>query len=182
MRKLITSSVLFMLFSMLSGTVFAGKVPVCEDIKHDPAYKGLYGLCNAYWNADEDAQLVILEQYRRKAGEDGPDMPGLEPDDEVITELVCPCWPDAQIDIGVTPDYGSCQVYETYAWASYDAGLVQYAIGEYGVNSCSYLNYLTSELIIYPDADNPVPTDEEMALCAEQLLERIANDFGEMCL
>jgi hypothetical protein len=182
MRKLITSSVLFMLFSMLSGTVFAGKIAVCENIKHDPAYKGLYGLCNAYWNADEDAQPVILEQFRRKAGENGPGMPGLEPGGEEIPDPVCPCWPDSQIDIGVTPDYWSCQVTDTYAWASYDSGLVQYTLGGDGVNSCSYLNYLTSELIIYPDLNNPVPTDEEMALCAAQLLERIANDFEGMCL
>ena len=78
MRKLLTSIVLFMLFSMFSGAAFAGKIAVCEDIKNDPAYKGLYGLCNAYWNADsEQARASILEAFNKKGEPLGLTMPGL---------------------------------------------------------------------------------------------------------
>ena len=52
MRKIFTLFIVFMLFSMFSGAVFAEKFEVCEDIKNNPDYKGLYGLCNAYFNAD----------------------------------------------------------------------------------------------------------------------------------
>ena len=86
MRKLLASFVLFMLFSMGSGSAFAGQVDVCEDIKHDPAYKGLYGLCNAYWNADsEQARESILKAFKKKADPLGLTMPGLD-------SFACPCW------------------------------------------------------------------------------------------
>jgi len=77
------------MFSMFSSQVFAGKIAVCEEIKGDPAYKGLYGLCNAYWNAKNDnARAKILANFEKKAGtnDGGPGMPGLEP--EIV---VCPC-------------------------------------------------------------------------------------------
>jgi len=87
MRKLVSLSVLAVLLSVLAGTVFAGKVPVCEEIKGDPAYKGLYGLCVAYWTVDnENARDKILENFVKKAGPGGPPMPGLEPE-----EVTCPC-------------------------------------------------------------------------------------------
>lgn len=86
MRKFLASFVLFMLFSMFSGAVFAEKFDVCEDIKHDPAYKGLYGLCNAYWNADSDeARDSILKAFKKKADPLGLTMPGLD-------SFACPCW------------------------------------------------------------------------------------------
>ena len=93
MRKIITSTVLILSFSLFSGSVFAGKIAACEEIKHDPAYKGLYGLCNAYWNANPKHQDKFLAKFEKKAGPDGPGMPGLEEPD-VRTEpepAVCPC-------------------------------------------------------------------------------------------
>ena len=94
MRKIISLGLFALMLSMFSSQVFAGKIAVCEDIKNDPAYKGLYGLCNAYWNADDAvAQAKVLANFEKKAGTDsgGPGMPGL------IT-VVCPCWDMAQVE------------------------------------------------------------------------------------
>ena len=184
MRKVITSSVLFMLFCMFSGVAFAGKVAVCEEIKHDPAYKGLYGLCNAYYNAEtEKARGRILENFYKKAGPEGPGMPGL---DETEEAPVCPCWADGQIDLGATPDPFGCQVVGTFAFASYDGGSFQYILGDQGPNSCGFVNLMadTPEFEMRPDPfmGYPEPTTEEMEVCADQLLTRIAEDFGENCL
>jgi hypothetical protein len=185
MRKVITSSVLFVLLSMFSGVAFAGKVAVCEEIKHDPAYKGLYGLCNAYWNAtNEKARSRILENFYKKAGPEGPGMPGL--DEPETTPVVCPCWAEGQIDIGVTPDPFGCQVIDTFAFASYDGGSIQYILGDQGPESCGFANGMIDppEFTFLPDpfTGAPAPTAEEMAVCANELLGRIAEDFGEDCL
>lgn len=86
MRKIFASFIVFMLLSMFSSAVFAGQIDVCEDIKNDPAYKGLYGLCNAYWNADSDeARESILKAFKKKADPLGLTMPGL-------VSMDCPCW------------------------------------------------------------------------------------------
>ena len=184
MRKVITSSVLFILFSMFSGAAFAGKVAVCEEIKHDPAYKGLYGLCNAYWNAsNDDARLRILENFYKKAPK-GVEMPS--PFVPKTKTAVCPCWPDGQIDIGAIPDPMACQALDDFAFASYDGGLVQYILGDNGPNSCGYVNLMVdpTEFLFLPDPFDgaSAPTPEEMEVCAAELMARIADDFGEACL
>ena len=92
MRKLLASFALFMLFSMGSGSAFAEKFEVCEDIKKDPAYKGLYGLCNAYFNAESDeARIAIGKASQKKADQLGVTVPWLVPMD-------CPCWTDLTVD------------------------------------------------------------------------------------
>lgn len=176
MRKIITYSVFFMLFSMFSGPVLAGKVEVCEEIKDDPVYKGLYGLCNAYWNAEEEDREDILRNFNKKAGPEGPTMPGI--DDPVLDPvgapepqtLACPCWPNAEIDLGV--DGLECQVQETFAIAVYDGGAIQYAIGGLGTAySCEYYNFMTGAI-----DGNVNLTPEELDVCAQDLLQRIADD------
>ncbi|RPH93090.1 MAG: hypothetical protein EHM68_16170 [Lysobacterales bacterium] len=105
MRKQITGGLLALSLSFLTSPVFAGTVQVCEDIKNDPDYKGLYGLCNAYWNeTDPDARADILAAFEEKAGPDGPSMPGL-----VVAS--CPCWDEAHLaraSVNGTPNY--CQI------------------------------------------------------------------------
>jgi len=96
MRKQITGGLLALSLSFLTSSVFAGTVQVCEDIKNDPDYKGLYGLCNAYWNeTDEALRTDILEAFKVKAGPGGPSMPGLE-------EASCPCWDQAYLASTIT--------------------------------------------------------------------------------
>jgi hypothetical protein len=96
MRNVFLLGLLALTFSVFSTTANAGKVEVCEAIKNDPAYQGLYGLCNAYWNeTDEQARADILAAFQAKAGPDGPSMPGLD-------EAFCPCWDQAYLDATVT--------------------------------------------------------------------------------
>jgi hypothetical protein len=93
MRKLISLGLFALMLSIFSSQVFAGKIAVCEDIKNDPAYKGLYGLCNAYWNADDAvAQAQIKANFEKKArtADGGPGMPGWET--EEFDNVTCPCW------------------------------------------------------------------------------------------
>ena len=97
MRKLVSLGLFALMFSIFSSQVFAGKIAVCEKIKGDPAYKGLYGLCNAYWNAkSEDAREEILANFEKKAGTDpdAPGMPGLGPD----PDFFCPCWTEVSFN------------------------------------------------------------------------------------
>ena len=90
MHRIIVMGIFALAASLLSASLAAGQIEVCEEIKHDPDYKGLYGLCNAYWNADEEDREDILRNFERKAGPDGPGMPGLE--DNGFFD--CPCWDD----------------------------------------------------------------------------------------
>lgn len=162
MRKIITSSVLILLFSLFSGQVFAGKIEACENIKHDPAYKGLYGLCNAYWNANEKAQDKILAKFIKKAGPGGPVMPGLEP------VVICPCWANGELDSAVFPyDY---QVFGTFAFASYDVGGNQFFVD---ANYCGHIDITVSPPILA----EAFPGDDESTACFNELTEAIERDF-----
>ena len=91
MRKTISLGLFALMLSIFSSQVFAGKIAVCEDIKDNPDYKGLYGLCNAYWNEDdEDARAQIYANFVKKAGPEGQPMP--EPDAKKPEDVTCPCW------------------------------------------------------------------------------------------
>ena len=166
MRKIILSAVILMLFGMFSGSVLAGKVEVCEEIKKDPAYKGLYGLCNAYWNADEKGQEKILQNWEKKAGPDGPPMPGLEP------EVSCPCWNADVLNYPVKFSWLplDSQVAGNFAIALYEFGTVQYFVD---LNFCAYVNQiggLEAEIALST-------TDEEDAVCVQDMVDLIARDF-----
>jgi hypothetical protein len=94
MRKIISLGLFALILSIFSSQVFAGKVPFCEVEKDELKSKGLYGLCNAYWNNvdDENASAQILANFVKKAGTtlDDPRMPGWKPDG--LVEVTCPCW------------------------------------------------------------------------------------------
>jgi hypothetical protein len=93
MRKIISLGLFALILSIFSSQVFAGKVPFCEVEKDELKSKGLYGLCNAYWNVDdENDKFQILVNFVKKAGTtlDDPGMPGWKPDG--LVEVTCPCW------------------------------------------------------------------------------------------
>ena len=100
MRKIVSLGLFALILSIFSSQVIAEKFDECEKIKNDPAYKGLYGLCNAYWNVDDPVtKAEILANFEKKAGTDngGPEMPGwvpVVPDVPDVPEpgLTCPCW------------------------------------------------------------------------------------------
>lgn len=167
MRKIFTFSFLTVVFVLLSGPVLAGKVEVCEAIKHDPEYKGLYGLCNAYWNADEEGREDILRNFEKKAGPGGPTMPGLEP------EAACPCWLGGEnlypVELAYLPQ--DSQVAGAFAIARYEFGAVQYVVQP---NFCAYVNNTGGD---YQASVILTTTDEEDAICVEDMVEMIARDF-----
>ena len=97
MRKIISLGLFALMLSIFSSQVFAGKVSYCEKEKDELKSQGLYGLCNAYWNADnENVRNQILANFVKKAGTSlkEPGMPGLEPvvPDLPDQEVTCPCW------------------------------------------------------------------------------------------
>ena len=99
MRKIISLGLFALMLSIFSNQVFAGKNAVCEDNGKKDELKslGLYGLCNAYWNADnagnENAKAKILANFEKNAGTaiGGPGMPGLE-SLAFEQDFFCPCW------------------------------------------------------------------------------------------
>jgi hypothetical protein len=168
MRKIITSAVLILLFSMFSGTAFAGKVQVCEDIKNNPAYKGLYGLCNAYWNADDTEKPEILDNWDKKAGPGGPSMPGLLP-------ATCPCWPDgiaSVCDLGVQmPNLAG----GTVRFVNNDT-LVSTVFGTNGASCANFKqDYWSSVMwdVVFFSLDGP----DESSACVEELQIMAADGY-----
>ena len=86
MRKLNLLGLLVLLLTLIAVPVYAGNNNgQCDILKSADYTKGLYGLCNAYWNASEKGKEKVLENYRNKMNEGDPDMPGLEPE-------VAPAW------------------------------------------------------------------------------------------
>lgn len=69
---------------------------VCDILKVDGITKGLYGLCNAYCEAQDldtfdkgPPNVKILANYNKKKQPGDPDMPCLQ--------VPCPCWSDAEL-------------------------------------------------------------------------------------
>ena len=98
MRKLISLGFVTLFLLAFSGYVSAGSEDDCNSLKKknivapDVYIPGLYGLCNAYLNADDAVtQAKILANFEKKAGTgpDDPKMPGLDP--VVPKVVVCPC-------------------------------------------------------------------------------------------
>ena len=89
MRKGITSSVFILLFTMVTGYVFAGDNSACDIYKKNKDYKGAYGLCVAYQNADEAGKIDIAANWEKRfgTGPDSPKLPG-------SSDFSCPCWSD----------------------------------------------------------------------------------------
>jgi len=96
MRKTVILGLFALILSVFSSLAIAGTVVVCEEQKDELKSMGLYGLCNAYWNADnESARAQILANFEEKAGtaDGGPGMPGLNP-----PAMSCPCWVGVELD------------------------------------------------------------------------------------
>lgn len=170
MRNVITSSVLILLFSLFSSSVFAD-VSDCKDVK---GQKALYGLCVAYWNANEKNQAKILAKFEKKSG--GLGMPGLdipvEDNREDPTPVFCPCWMNGENEFPATyewlPEEGSAD--GALMFASYEFGSVQFYV-EPGF--CAYGNTLFG-LEVFTALTT---SEEEDAVCVSDMIEILANDF-----
>lgn len=86
MRKTIALGLLALLFGFLSNSAFAGNADefcgYLKDKDHADYQPGLYGLCTAWHNADEDAKVALGEKFLLKAGFA---VPG--------SGFGCICWP-----------------------------------------------------------------------------------------
>ena len=98
MRNLVSLGLFALTLSMFSSQVLASNVDACDEVKK--AKKGLYGLCVAWHNADEEGKNEIADRYRDRSG--GDEVPGS------TTAFSCPCWSGVELgSIGnVTPPMG----------------------------------------------------------------------------
>ena len=137
MRKFTFFLVPVILLILMAVPAFAGDKSICTPFKKgEPNYlPGLYGLCVAYQNADEDGKQDIFKNWQKKVGEDGlPQLPGFpypeEPGDgdPPVDEneiVACPCW-SAEHLLAATCQYNltSSFVDGFFDFAQYDSGNV----------------------------------------------------------
>jgi hypothetical protein len=91
MRESIILGLLALAFGIFGSTAFAGNVEDCEFLKdksHPDYAPGLYGLCVAWHNADEDAKDELADMFFDRAGFEVPGSD--EPEDP--PDFLCPCW------------------------------------------------------------------------------------------
>jgi hypothetical protein len=171
MRKIISLGLFALMLSIFSSQVFAGKVAVCEHQKDQLKSLGLYGLCNAYWNADEDkSQEGILNNYNMRALElGGPPMPGLSE---------CPCWSaDELLDAACNMDLGLYSIVNSIAnFASLDGQNVQFAAFALN-NTCGYLNLHS----VPADSRLLDTSSEENLTCRAGIVSLVVGDFLSEC-
>jgi hypothetical protein len=91
MRKSLIFSLMAASLFIFCSPAFAGQVEVCEPlkVKDDDYVPGLYGLCIAWHNADDEAREIIAANYRKKSG--GLEVPG-------SNSFSCLCWNDVSFD------------------------------------------------------------------------------------
>lgn len=97
MRKSISLTALVWLLSVWVMPVFADQFGQCDVLVDDGVTKGLYGLCIAYWNAEDGkGRDRILENYLRRATgpNDPPQMPGTGTPQDLVQ---CPCWTETSL-------------------------------------------------------------------------------------
>jgi len=90
------------MFSLFSSQIFAGNADECNFLKDkdDPAYTpGLYGLCIAWHNADEDDAEALADKFFERAGFVVPGYPVVPDinDDEQDLTFDCPCWDGVEL-------------------------------------------------------------------------------------
>jgi hypothetical protein len=91
MRKPIVLGLLALAFGVFVSPAFAGNVEDCDFLKdksHPDYAPGLYGLCVAWHNADENAKDELADKFFDKAGFE---VPG-SGDPEEPQDFYCPCW------------------------------------------------------------------------------------------
>lgn len=128
---------------------------VCDPLKAGGVTKGLYGLCVAFCEAHDAADLSVpltkdnlakliaskpngqlLQKYNDKKQASDPDMPCLN---VVVTENACPCWTEGQIVAADgRPDYS------TVNNVSLDSSKAPPRLTELGMNGTVTLVYLSN--------------------------------------
>lgn len=95
MRQLVSLGLFALILSMFSSQALAASAEACDQVKK--AKKGLYGLCVAWYNADEKGQAIIAAKFDARS-----DIPlskivdsQSEPPEQ---DFYCPCWAEISID------------------------------------------------------------------------------------
>lgn len=179
MRKGITSSVFILLLLIVSGSAFAKDYLTCDDFKKDPTYKGAFGLCNAYENANDADKMDIFRTWEKKFGTDGPRLPGHPY--EGIVELDCPCWADLT-------DVEICKMGEAiYTPTGFGGGLLE--VDNFLVEPdesnwfIAFANYCTHEFFIQGKENEKVANEmygllpDVAAQCIAEIEAMGADDF-----
>lgn len=180
MRKLISLGLCALMLMLFSGQVFAGNAEECNYLKDktDPDYApGLYGLCIAWHNADDEAAAALAEKFFERAGfpvtgrivDDGND------------PFVCPCW-----DIDVLENIVACSGYTAIDSIEDESGfdLVWFTNSGLGVMATAGYTYVypddPTECYVTQTAGENKPTyaqtDEDLdAACRLDVLDLIAS-------
>ena len=92
MRKIISLGLFALMLSIFSSQVFAGDVGACDELTDpdsDPDIyaPGLYGLCVAWHNANENGRAAIEKNYSKRGG---GTIPG--------SGFSCPCWKEVSFE------------------------------------------------------------------------------------
>jgi len=183
MRKFISLGLLALLLSIFASPVMAGGAAECDGLKEDEtAPRGLYGLCTAYYSAENGRGQERVEQlYAKKAIAAGypPEIPRLElPQEPDPPEVACPCWPDDEITNanGYGAPAEECQIESPTELAIYGFGPPEAPVVTFHIEPglCIYLG---------PDAIRflPVGSEEELT-CRAGIQVLVDMDFGGSCL
>ena len=165
MRKIVTLGLLALVLGLVSSSLFAGNVDACEAIKGE---KSLYGLCNAWHNADnENAKRKILDSFNRRAAAlAGPggraiEMPGMSG-----SGFSCPCWAGVELDEFSVPMW--CYVAD---FTQVQFGFSPPQIFSADGNTC-----------YYGDGSGPDLPDEN-GICVTELMDIVDEYFeqGALC-
>lgn len=186
MRKFITSFVLILVFSLLSGSVFAGDKGVCDENEYGGKKAlqkaGVYGLCVAYQNADDADKPGIAEKFKARFGDD---VPGLDP----VLDFSCPCFD--RVSFADVCTYGAPIYMPTVIDGVLQGGLVFFSL-ENGESvffdtfdaNCSYAHVdaefnAIDEEYRSVEQGNPLVDDEPFACRAD--LEAIGTITADDC-
>jgi len=174
MRKFFALGLLALLLGLFSISAFAGNAAECdylkdkEDNPEHPDYEyqpGLYGLCIAWHNADEEARVALGEKFLERAGFE---VPGSE------SGLQCPCWKGVvleDIEGQASPffcDDGSV------VWASFQSGPV---LREFIADGVDCL-YETESHVVLPGASFE---EEDGELCLNEVLDILDYYWPDGC-
>jgi len=94
MRKIFLMGLLALIFGLFDVSAFAGGFSACEDNKALFQEFGVYGLCNAWHNAETDEDRAKFEdKFSQKFGDPPPWLEPVDPAGQDPEEpTVCPCW------------------------------------------------------------------------------------------
>jgi hypothetical protein len=174
MRKLVSLGLFALTLSMFSSQVLASNVAACDEVKK--AKKGLYGLCVAWHNADEEGKNEIAQKYRDRTG--GDEVPGSS------TVFSCPCWSGVVLsEIGEVTSPDECVYYQDRGdyMALFGGSDAQQDFLTNGVD-CGYMgNYVDLEGSDVFSFEFKLGMDPANNSCAQEMAQIVKKYFDSNC-